>query len=145
MQDEAAERHVICFEIAPRSRNLAKRSCIASARLYHRAYPWHACAVTRVCVLLVCLLSASCDVSTIELLADLADGGSPPDASGGLPPSRDGSPGVVTPECTDSGTQCMPLCVGDTGQCVQCVKDADCELNEVCDMNTGSCIAVEPL
>ena len=195
--------------------------------------------MTRVYVLLLSLLSASCDVSTIELLADFADGGSLLDASGSLPPSRDGSAGV-TPECTDSAQcagslqcdpakqycvecfneahcaddqmcnptsgQCLsvctangdcagqaaslcdtergfcvechdnldctsttlPLCLGDTGQCVQCATDGDCtgtekycsdrfhscdaclldahcDVNEVCNVTTGSCMAVEPL
>lgn len=195
--------------------------------------------MTRVCVLLLGFLSASCDASTIELLADLPDEGSLSDASGGLLPSGDGSSGVVTPECTDSAqcggslrhcdiakqycvqclnddhcaegqmckagqclavcaedadcggeaaslcdtgggfcvechddSQCtsttLPLCFGDTGQCVQCLTDAHCTdpevycnvrfhscdaclrndhcaLNEFCDVNTGNCMAIEPL
>ena len=100
--------------------------------------------MTRVRVLLLGFLSASCDVSTIELLADLADGGSVPDASGGLLPSGDGSPGVGTPECTES-YQCVGAlrhCDPAKQYCVECLDDLNCADDQRCNESSGQCLSV---
>jgi hypothetical protein len=102
--------------------------------------------VIRARVLLLGFLSASCDVSTIELLADLPDGGSlpRPDASGGLPPSRDGSPRPFTPECTTSEQCAAPLrhCDPVKQYCVECLSDGNCADDQMCNESSGQCLRV---